>query len=164
MKHGKQSDLWPGQQRHGQLGAEEQNFMGDIQPRPWSNVVQYYQNLVPDHGWNIEPMIQLVKQIEASGFAAGLFPYTSMFTLCIAHRHTPRMHQEELRITFSPAENRFHFEYWSQPLVKPGPWKRTCGAEDGFATLERILLKRVRWFKRIDNMEQPGEPPLPDQP
>jgi hypothetical protein len=132
--------------------------MCDIQPRPWSEVVHHYEDVVGCHGSNMAPMLQLVEQIQASGFAERLFPYTSMFTLCIGCAHVRRMHQEELRITFDPTRQEFQFEYWSNPFDKPGPWKRTCPAAEGFATLERFLLKRVRWFKRVGSDESPQEP------
>jgi hypothetical protein len=127
--------------------------MCDIQPYPWSEVVHYYEDLVRCHGPKMEPMLQLVEQIQASGFAERLFPYTSMFTLCIGCSHVRRMHQEELRITFDPAGQEFQFAYWSHPFVKPGPWKRTCQAAEGFATLERFLVKRARWFKRMSSTD-----------
>jgi hypothetical protein len=118
-----------------------------ISSRPWSEVVRFYREIA-DNGSQNEPMFRFVEQIAASGYAVGLFAYTSMFTLCMAHTHTIRRCQEELRIAFDPIGHEFHFEYWSHPFVKPGPWRRTCGESEGFATLERILLKRVRWFNK----------------
>lgn len=85
-------------------------------------------------------------------------------TLCMAHTHTIRRCHEELRITFDPVGREFHFEYWSHPFVKPGPWKRTCGESEGFATVERILLKRVRWLKKQPLGQRPQQPPTSDSP
>jgi hypothetical protein len=127
--------------------------MCEVESRSWPEVVRFYRDLLSHHGWKIEPMLQVVEQIANSQFAAGLFPYTSMFTLCIARRRDPRMFHEELRITFDPTGNEFQFEYWSDPSMKPGPWKRKCRAADAFPTLERLLLKRLRWFIRIGNTE-----------
>jgi hypothetical protein len=138
--------------------------MCDIQPRLWPDVVCFYQDLASTHGWKIDPMLKLVEQIAASGFAVGLFPYTSHSTLCIAHTHKPRMRQEELRITFDPTSDEFHFEYWSHPFVKPGPWETRCHSADGFPTLKRILLKRTRWFKQEARTEQSQRTSAPDQP
>ena len=56
-------------------------------------------------------MLRLVEQVSASGYAVGLFAYTSMFTLCMSHTHTIRRCHEELRITFDPIGREFHFEY-----------------------------------------------------
>jgi len=124
--------------------------------RPWAEIVRFYDVLRTDHGRDIEPMLRLVEQIAASGYAVGLFAYASMSTLCMAHTHTIRRCHEELRITFDSVGREFHFEYWSHPFVKPGPWKRTCGESESFATLERILLKRVRWCnKQPINKDRP---------
>lgn len=133
--------------------------MCDFQPRPWSDVVRYYEDLFRCQGPKMEPMLQLIEQIQASGFAERLFPYTSMATLCIGCTHVRRMHQEELRITFDPTGQEFQFEYLSNPFVGPGPWRKTCPAADGFATLERFLLKRARWFKHMGATDLPPNRP-----
>ena len=125
----------------------------EIQPRAWPDIVEFYHALTRDYGWTSEPMVRLVKRIADSGYASGLFPYTSLSTLCLAHTHRPRQFWEELRITFDPVGRQFHFEYWSHSLVRPGPWRRTCHESEGFAVLERCLLKRLRWFKVV------GQPP-----
>jgi|GEM_PF-5619918 len=93
-------------------------------------------------------MRQLVERIATCGYAEGLIAYTSMATLCMGTTGRPRMRFQELRIEFDPVRDEFHFEYWSQPNMRPGPWRTASSSQEGFARLERILLKRLRWFKQ----------------
>jgi hypothetical protein len=137
--------------------------MNNVQPKSWIEIISFYQDIISAHGWKCQPMLQLAECIAASEFAAGLFPYTSMSTLCLAHIHKPQPYQEELRITFDPVHSEFHFDYWSHPFVQLGPWKQTCDAADGFATFERIVLKYLRWFKQAVKTEQSKGTSSPSQ-
>ena len=139
----------------------------EIEPASWPEIVEFYRHLTSEHGWAFQPMVRLVEQIAASEYAFGMFPYTSHSTLCIARTHHVRRGREELEITFDPVAQQFHFEYWSNPyvrIVRQGPWRRTCNEADGFSVLERILLKRVRWFKKEPRADQPQPPPAADKP
>jgi hypothetical protein len=136
----------------------------EIEPKSWPEIAEFYRTLISEDGWKIQPMLRLVEQIAVSEYAAGMFPYTSMSTLCIAHSHRVRRFREELQITYDPIGRQFHFEYWSDPFVRSGPWRRTCNESDGFAILERCLLKRIRWFKKESSHDQTQSPPSADQP
>jgi 2'-5' RNA ligase len=120
----------------------------EIEQRPWSEIVGLYRSLVTDETSALAPMLRFAEQIAACEYASMLFAYTSMSTMCIQRTRTIRRSHEELRVTYDARDRQFHFEYWSHEYVKQGPWKRSCSESEGFATLERILLKRLRWFKK----------------
>src|SRR3954469_5111886 len=99
-----------------------------------------------DSGWDLGPMLDLVESLASSPYAAGLFPATSLARLCLARTRAIRWGHAMLAVEYDPIGKRFCFEYLeASPGVRP--WVTSCPAADGRARLERLLKKRLRWFK-----------------
>lgn len=124
-----------------------------IEARPWPEIVEFYRNLVEDHGWSFEPMLELVRRVEASDYAFGLVAYTSVTTLVISQAEANFWRGPELRIDFDPSKQEFSLTYRLR-LDDAGPWTRTASADEGFEVLERFLVKRARWFRKSGSVEQ----------
>ena len=56
----------------------------NIKARPWPDIVEHCRNLIEDYGWPLEPMLELVRCIEASPYTSGLVAYTSVADLLVA--------------------------------------------------------------------------------
>lgn len=124
--------------------------MGDAYPsRPWDAIVGVYRDLVEDSGWEqMRPMLGLVEAIASSPYEPHLFALTSLDRLVIVRTRSVRMFHESLIVRFDPSERRFVFEYSeASPHPRPSPWATCCSASEGYAKLEWILHKRLRWFR-----------------
>ena len=124
-----------------------------IKARPWPEIVEFYRNLVESHGWSFEPMLELVRRLEASDYASGLVAYTSVATLIVSQSEANFWRGPELRISFAPSKREFAFTY-RQRLDDDDPWTRTARADEGFEALERFLVKRARWFRKAASTAQ----------
>ena len=130
-----------------------------ITARPWPEIVEYYRNLVEDHGWPIEPMLELVRRIEVSPYSSGLVAYTSHATLAVAQSPKNFWRGPELRIECDHLESKsFRFTFIERVDVED-PWTRTADADEGFEVLERFLLKRARWFRKPADSRQDSPSP-----
>ena len=49
-------------------------------------------------------------------------------------------------VEYDPIGERFVFEYFEASL-SPRPWVTSCLAKKGQTRFERLLKKRLRWFK-----------------
>lgn len=113
--------------------------------RPWPQTVSFYDDLVHNHGWRIEPMLALVQYLATSPYAAGLFAYTSHDKLCIGRVADFTAGDNELQIQFNPTTQSFVFTYVQRP-DDFAPWSRHCSEEEWQPVLVRILQKRLGWF------------------
>ena len=50
-----------------------------------------------------------------------------------------------LAVSYLPEEDWFLLEYY-EAAREPEPWATACAASEGFAKLESVLCKRLRWF------------------
>jgi len=131
----------------------------EVKASSWPEVVEFYRNLVEDYGWPLEPMLELVRIIEASPYANGLVAYTSKVTLAIAQSDANFMKGPELRIEFDHLESKqFTFTYIDRADTK-NPWTRKVKADEGFEVLERFFVKRARWFRKSGSVEQTSPSP-----
>jgi len=113
--------------------------------RSWSEVRQFYQELVQRHGWPLESMLELVELLEKSSYAGGMFPFTSHESLHIGRVPNFARGDNELEIQFNPSNKSFVFTYW-QRADDLHPWTTACEESEWRYTLERVLHKRLRWF------------------
>lgn len=56
-------------------------------------------------------------------------------------------HHQMLAVSDQTGEGWFLFEYY-EAAREPKPWATACEASEGFARLEWVLSKRLRWFER----------------
>lgn len=134
--------------------------------RTWADVERFYAELYErDPRW--APMVSIVRYLRRPPFDATLFATTSMYTLCLGQTRSIRWDDNVLRIESGPGRDAVTFEYprWPQPgLVRPGcfePWRTTVAGCDAVARLERILCKRLRWYRAVEARD--ARPPH-DQP
>jgi hypothetical protein len=117
-----------------------------IETRSWPEVVNFYRKLVADSACDLGPVLALVESIALSPYSAALFPATSMARLCIARTRTIRWRHEMLTVEYDPVGERFVFEYF-EASPSPQPWVTSCHTREGQSRFERLLKKRLRWFK-----------------
>jgi hypothetical protein len=113
---------------------------------PWNEVVDWYEQL-RRKGWQLDSMLQLIRFLASSDYAAGLFAYTSHDVLGLGRVADFGAGDAELRVEFNLVRQVFRFSY-SQGENDRTPWSQQCGAADGQRTLEHILQRRLRWFHR----------------
>jgi hypothetical protein len=120
--------------------------------RPWEEIVERYRSLVEVHKHpSYLPMLEFVRQLATSEFAANLYATTSMNTLCVSDLPEFDMDRELLRIDFDPEGHQFKFEYQEtmSPLYKR--WRKTSPPEDAFPAFVRFL-KRKKWIRSSPSM------------
>jgi hypothetical protein len=115
-----------------------------VPPMSWSALVDFYSDLTTRYGWKVEPMLRLVEKIAASRYAKGLFGTTSHSALLICrNRETFDRGLDVLRIEWRI--DQFRFEY-RESDYRPIAWSHSCGADEGFASLEQFLREQKRWL------------------
>ena len=115
-----------------------------LMTQPWSGIVQRCVRNAGG-GERFAPMERLVRQIEASRYAQGLFPWMSHWTLYITQ--TPVEYPywgPHLRIELVENETKMEFRY-IDTHVKEKQWHRTVDSSDGFNRLERFI-QALHWF------------------
>ena len=117
-----------------------------VETRSWPEIVEFYRRLVTDSGCESCPMLELVESLASSPYSAGLFPATSLARLCMARTRTIRWAHAMLAVEYDPVGERFVFEYF-ETASNPKPWVTTCAAAEGWERIERLLRKRLRWFR-----------------
>jgi hypothetical protein len=117
-----------------------------VETRSWPEIVRFYRELVADSGWNLGPMLALVEFIASSPYAAALFPATSLARLCVARTRTIRWGHEMPTVEYDPIGECFVFKYF-EASPNPQPWVTSCPRAEGQSRFERLLKKRLRWFK-----------------
>jgi hypothetical protein len=118
-------------------------FMATNLIQPWSEIRRKYADLA-----HLKPafdsMLTLIKEIESSNYATGLFAWTSMSDLCIVQAPvTYPYNGPYLRI--SPCANgQLEFRYLDT-AIKDRQWHRTVNGDEGFTRLERFV-DQLHWF------------------
>lgn len=111
-----------------------------ISARPWSEIVVHYSEFV-DRQWGVA-MHQLASHLDTKGYvSAGLFGATSMLELLLGTT-TDLGCFPRLRIQPTNANIRLTYEDGS-----PMPWSIIVDYNELCDRVERILLKRARWFR-----------------
>ncbi len=123
----------------------------------WDEIVGHYRRNYGEGCWGEQyrPMLGLVEEIAASAYAPFLFGRLTEPCPIDGHRgqlnlcRTPIlvMRHQMLAVSFVPAEDWFLFEYY-EAAYEPKPWATLGAASEGFAKLEWVLNKRLRWFRK----------------
>jgi hypothetical protein len=91
------------------------------------------------------PMLALARFIAGSPHASGLFPVMAGASLMIGRTQDSTRGDGQLQIHFDVPAQEFAFTYVPRSGEQRG-WSRSCPADEGIATFERILHKRLRWL------------------
>lgn len=116
-----------------------------VRTSTWSEIEGFYERLVSESMWPIEPMRDFVQFVSASPYAKGLFPATSHDVLMLGRVANFQRGDNELQVGFDGIRQTFLFTYTQRP-DETQPWSRECAASQGVITFERLLHKRLRWF------------------
>jgi len=111
-------------------------------PKPWKDIAAFYRDLV-DRGMQIQGMLHLTQQIEASHYAAGVFGETSMHDICVMQTDGAFWEGPYLRI--SPRfDGTVEFRY-IDTHVSARQWHRIVKDDDAFARLVGFF-DQLHWF------------------
>jgi hypothetical protein len=110
--------------------------------KPWKDIAAFYRDLVR-RGMQIQGMLHLTEQIEASRYATGIFGETSMHDLCVMQTAGAFPLGPYLRI--SPRfDGTVEFRY-IDTHVSARQWRRVVKDEDAFARLIGFF-DQLHWF------------------
>jgi hypothetical protein len=131
--------------------------------RPWADIERFYTDLhKKDDRWS--PMLEIARYLGRPPFDSTLFATTSMFSLCVAQTKSIRWMDAMLRIGPGPKWEFITFEYFDhEPQTDPlrpentfKPWRSTAAPAEAVAKLERILCKRLRWYRIAARQDETG--------
>ncbi len=108
--------------------------------RSWSQIVAHYEGFL-DQPWAVA-MHRLTTFLDTRGYVeAGLHGTTSMADLLLG-RASDVLNNPRIRIQPTAANIRIAYEDGS-----PEPWAIEVGFDELCDRVERVLVKRARWFK-----------------
>jgi hypothetical protein len=116
-----------------------------VKTQSWQKVTTFYRDRTEKNPF-FRPMMELAEQIAASKYASGLYPWTSMQTLCISQTPEADSDKEVLRISFDQdGALVYDFQETGSTLPKYKHWTRRCSPDEGFSRFERFVQLK-RWF------------------
>jgi hypothetical protein len=117
-----------------------------VQTQSWRKVTKFYRDITQENPF-FRPMLELTEQIAASQYASGLYPWTSMHTLCISQTPEADSDGEVLRISLDPRASVlvYDFQETGSTLPKYKHWTRRCSPVEGFSRFERFVQMK-NWF------------------
>jgi hypothetical protein len=117
-----------------------------VKTQSWQKVTKFYREITEKNAF-FRPMMELAEQIAASKYASGLYPWTSMQTLCISQTEEADSDKEVLRISLDPLDGVlvYDFQETGSTLPKYQHWIRRYSPEEGFTRFERFV-KLKGWF------------------
>jgi hypothetical protein len=113
-------------------------------PKPWNDIADFYRDLVR-RGMQIQGMLRLTEQIEASPYSAGIFGETSMHDLCIMQTSGAFWQGPYLRI--SPRfDGTIEFRYIDTQIIAR-QWHRVVKEDDAFGRLVGFF-DQLHWLAK----------------
>lgn len=82
-----------------------------LDTRPWSSVEDFYRELIVRHGWDLEPMLRLVRRIRSSPLASILHATTSVDMLRVGRAARLELDGSTMTIKYEGRANRFMIQY-----------------------------------------------------
>lgn len=121
--------------------------------RDWASIIKHYEDL--SECWWCADMCLLAMYLDEAGFVkAGLRGTTSMYDLLLSQSSHIF---DEPRLRVGPAEGYFHgpiicrISYESGPQGSLfDPWHVDVPFAEAIDRVERVLVKRLRWFKGVE--------------
>jgi hypothetical protein len=112
-------------------------------PKPWNDIAAFYRDLL-GRGLQIQGMLHLTEQIEASRYATGIFGETSMHDLCVTQTAAGGF-SDGPYLRISPRfDGTVEFRY-VDTHVTARQWHRVVKDEDAFARLVGFI-DQLHWF------------------
>ncbi len=113
--------------------------------KSWPAITSFYRGLIDQHGWKIEPMLDLVEYVSRSPYATSLFAATSHDQLHIGRVQDFVCGDNDLTVAFDPNTRQFLFSF-QQREDDLHPWSTNCAEGEWQQSFQRVLHKRLRWF------------------
>ena len=111
--------------------------------QPWPKIVAHYEGYEGEER-SIHALARLARQISESQLARGLFPWTSMFDLCIAQTPVSYPYDGPL-LRISPVrKDRLQFRYLDT-REKAQQWHRAVESDQAMPRLIKFL-DQLTWF------------------
>ncbi len=125
-----------------------------VQTQSWQKVTKFYRDRTEENPFFL-PMMELAQQIAASKYASGLYPWTSMHTLCMSQTPEADLTKEVFRIALDPQDGAlvFDFQETGSTLPKYQHWIRRCSPDEGFARFERFVRLK-KWYVEYGALPQ----------
>jgi hypothetical protein len=81
-----------------------------VQTQSWQKVTRFYCEIAEKNSF-FRPMTELAEQIAASKYSSGLYPWTSMHTLCISQIPEADSDKEVVRISLDPRDGVLVYDF-----------------------------------------------------
>ena len=113
-----------------------------VNVRPWSDIEQHYLDL-NNLGWQLEPLLHLVRHIIATKLSERLFAFTSMDKLVVGIYDPMEWNREAIHIAFDGQSQKWFFKYHPKPN-EPLEFERQYPADKGIEKFDN-LIKILKW-------------------
>jgi len=100
-------------------------------------------------GNSLRPMRDFVAEIAASPYAALLFPAASMDGVLVGRIPDFSCYEPHLFMRYDVRTRRVTFTYWVDPYSQQR-WTTQAPVGRAFAHFEHLMLRRLRWCRRIN--------------
>jgi hypothetical protein len=113
-----------------------------IKPHSWPDIEQHYIDL-NNHGWQLDPLLQLVRHIMTSGLDGRLYAFTSHEILVIGIYNPMERDRETLHLKFDGQSQQWFFTYYPKP-GEPVEWEKIYPADKGTEKFDSFI-SMIRW-------------------
>jgi hypothetical protein len=131
--------------------------------RDWDDMIRGYAEDNCAYASCMRGMLVYLK--DAGYVKAGLYGGTSMHDLCLSQSRSifngdPKYHQVCPRLRIGPCAGWFHGPILCRIMYEDGsekPWEVIVMWSSLIERVERVLTKRLRWFKKGEIRDRSGE-------
>lgn len=107
----------------------------------WIETISFYENLVTK-GYDIEPLLSLVKKIAQTDYSKVFYPSTSHDDLCISSGATYLERQDVPMITVRYVGKQFFkIQFWSKPTRTHDVVSYKCSSAENWSLLEALFTR-----------------------
>lgn len=110
--------------------------------QPWPDIEQHYIDL-NNHGWQLSPLLHLVRHIIATKLSDRLFAFTSMDKLMVGIYDPMEWNREALHIEFDGQTEKWLFKYHPKPN-EPVEFERQYSAHKGIEKFDNFIKMSKR--------------------
>jgi hypothetical protein len=113
-----------------------------VNAQSWQDIERNYVDL-NNHGWQLDPLLQLVRHVIATRLSDRLFAFTSLDTLVVSIYDPIERDREALHIKFENQSQKWSFKYYPRPN-DPVEFERTYIADEGMEKFDNFI-KTIKW-------------------
>jgi hypothetical protein len=116
-----------------------------IRTGAWANAVTRLEGL---EGAALRPMRDFVAEIAASPYAGLVYPASSMDAVLVVRLPNFSCYEPHLRMQYNFRTRQITFTYWVDPYSGQR-WTTQVPIGRAFAHFEHLMLRRLRWCRRV---------------